>query len=107
MSIIDRRVGIAICMAVTALSCTASWAQDAAAPCRSVSNVQKQIVERAAEGMDSLRSYVWTTNFVYGIRMVEVRDSLDQWRAAIDCQQKVARADSKVEVAIESTDSDR
>jgi hypothetical protein len=101
MSIVNRNVYVAICTVAATLPCMAGEVQDTAASCKSVTNLQKRIVERADQGMDSLRSFVRMTNIIHGVGMVDVKESLDDWRSAVECQQRVARAAAKVEVAVQ------
>ena len=84
---------------VAALGCGAAWADPSTAACGSVTNVQRRIVEHADQGMESLRNFVEMTNFVHGIDMVDVEDSLDTWRAAVTCRNEVAAAKAAVETA--------
>lgn len=98
MNSIKRNIPTALCIFACAIASAASWAQDAAPACQPITNVQKRIVEKANLDMESLRSFVWMTNFVYGIDMAEVRGSLDSWRAAVAChKQQVARAAEEAE----------
>ena len=96
MSIIKSGIPIALCVATAAFSCAASWAQDTASSCKSVTSVQRRIVEKADQGIGSLRAFVGMTKFIYGVDMVDVQDSLDTWRAAVQCQQ-VAQAAAEAE----------
>jgi hypothetical protein len=99
MTTLVRNIPVALFIAGSTLACTASLARDAASTCQSVTNLQKRIVERADQGIESLRTFVWMTNIVHGVPMSEVSDSLDTWRAAIACQKQVAQATEESEVA--------
>lgn len=92
MSPIKTIFSFAICIAGTLLASTASHAQDAQRACGSVTLLQRRIVERADEGIESLRSFVWTARVVHGIGMEDVRTGLDNWRATVICQKEVAAA---------------
>ena len=105
MNNVQKTFSVALCAAAAALGCDAAFARDDATSCPSVTHVQRKIVERADQGMDSLRSYVWRTNVVYGIEMNDVKESIDDWRAAIACQEQVARTAAKVEVAGKAADA--
>ncbi len=107
MSILVKSIPVATCLAFCALSSASSWAQQTAAQCKSVTSVQKRIVQRADQGVESLRGFVRTTDIVYHINMVDVRDSLDAWRAALDCQQRVARAAADVQVVSQADEKQR
>ncbi len=104
MSNVQKTFSVALCLAAATLVSSAAFAKDDANSCPSVTHVQRKIVERADQGIDSLRSYVWRTNSVYGLGMTDVKQSLDGWRAAIACQEQVAQAAAKVEVASKAAD---
>ena len=104
MSNVQKAYSVALCAAAATLASGAAFAGDDATSCPSVTHVQRKIVEHADQGMDSLRSYVWRTNVVYGIGMNDVKESIDGWRAAIACKEQVARAAAKVEVASKAAD---
>jgi hypothetical protein len=99
MSNVRKTFSVAFLVAAATLASSAAFARDDANACPSVTHVQRKIVERADQGMDSLRAYVWLTSRVYGIEMVDVKESLDNWRAAIVCQEQVAQDAAKVDVA--------
>ena len=107
MSNFQNTFSVAFLVAAATLASGAAFARDDANSCPSVTHVQRKIVERADQGMDSLRAYVWLTSRVYGIEMVDVKESLDNWRAAIVCQEQLARADAKVEVARTADEGNR
>ena len=98
MSKTPKTLPIALCMAAATLASTAASARDDAAACPSVTAIQRRLVEHADQGMDSLRSYVWRTNATFNIGMTDVKASLDTWREAVACQERVARAASKEDV---------
>ena len=89
----------ALCIVGTLLASTASQAQDAQRACGSVTSLQRRVVERADEGIESLRSFVWTTRAVHGIGMEDVKTGLDTWRATVTCQKEVAAAAAAATVA--------
>ena len=82
----------AACIAGTLLACGASQAQQAQTPCGSVTPMERRIVEHADQDVDALRSFVWSRRGVSGIDMSIVADSLEAWRAAVDCRRQVAAA---------------
>ena len=98
MNPIKTLVPLAVCIAGTLLASTASQAQDAQRACGSVTSLQKRVVERADQGIESLRSFVWTER-VHGIDMHDVKAGLDTWRATVSCQQEVAAAAAAAAVA--------
>jgi hypothetical protein len=69
-------------------------ADPAPSACKPLSNLNKRLVERADQGVDALRTYVYITRGIYQLNMDEVADSLEGWRANAGCvrQQKVAAA---------------
>jgi len=73
----------------------------AAPTCVTVTPVERRIVERANGEVESLRSFVNLTSIVYGINMIDVRDHLDEWRAAVDCHNQVAAAERAARLAAE------
>ena len=99
MSNVQKTFSVTLFIAATTLVSSAAFAKDDANSCPSVTHVQRKLVERADQGMDALRSYVWQTSIVYGIKMTDVKQSLDAWRAAIACQEQVAQGAANVEVA--------
>lgn len=107
MSNVQKTFSVALCVAAATLVSSAAFAKDDATSCPSVTHVQRKLVERADQGMESLRSYVWRTTSVYGIEMSDVKDSIDGWRAAVACQEQVARAHAKVEVASKADEGNR
>ena len=75
-----------------ALGCGTAWADPVDAGCGSVTGVQRQIVDRADQGMARLQGYMRITRGVHGIAMADVAGSLDAWRATVRCQEAVAAA---------------
>lgn len=70
----------------------AGGSAQAAPGCDSVSQVQRRIVEHADGDIDVLRAFVWRTAIVYGVDMIDVRQKLDKWRAAVECRRQLAAA---------------
>ena len=90
---------LAACIAGALLTCTASQAQDAQRSCGFVSGIQKRVVEHADQGIDSLRGYITMERNVSGLGMEDVKESLDKWRASVNCQKEVAAAAAAQNVA--------
>ena len=107
MSNVRKSLSVALFVAAATLVSSAAVAKEDATACPSVTHVQRKLVEHADQGMESLRSYVWRTTSVYGIEMTDVKASIDGWRAAVACQQQLARADAKVEVASKADEDNR
>jgi len=77
----------------------ASMSAQAAPACGSVTPVERRIVEHANGDLESLRSYVWMTDIVHHVNMVDVRQHLDQWRATVDCRNQAAAAEQAARLA--------
>lgn len=60
------------------------------APCKSLDRVQVRVVEKADQGVDALREYVFITRGIYQLDMAEVAESLDGWRASARCAKLAA-----------------
>ncbi len=86
-------------VAISVLCAASATAAPSGTACGSVNPVQRRIVEHANLGMSELRSYVRMTGMIHGISMVEVRESLDTWRAALNCQNEAAVAKAAEERA--------
>jgi len=71
----------------------------AAPECGHVTLAERRIVERAVGDVAALRSFVGMTAIVYGINMVDVRENLDKWRAAVDCRAQVAATEQAARTA--------
>jgi hypothetical protein len=91
MNLLKSTLSSAFVLAGAVLACTSAQAAPA---CASVSQIERRIVERADGGGDvaALRDFVWRTSVVYRVNMIDVREKLDQWRAAVECRKEVAQA---------------
>jgi len=96
MNIVKYTVSASIAVAAALLACASAQAAPA---CPSVSSVQSRIVEHANGDIEALRAFVWKTAIIYRINMVDVRDNLDAWRAAVDCRSQAAADEHAVPVA--------
>ena len=96
MNIVKYTVSASIAVAAALLACASAQAAPA---CPSVSSVQSRIVEHANGDIEALRAFVWKTAIVYRINMVDVRDNLDAWRAAVDCRSQAAADEHAAPVA--------
>ncbi len=92
-------IPFAVCIAGSALACTACQAQEAQRSCGFVTGVQKRVVEHADRSVESLRGYVTMEHNISGIDMDDVKESLDTWRATVRCQREVAAAAAAATVA--------
>ncbi|MEP6504429.1 MAG: hypothetical protein ABJD97_13920 [Betaproteobacteria bacterium] len=93
-------------IAGTLLACGASQAQQAPQAqraCGSVGPIERRIVERADQDVESLRGFVWSRRGVSGIDMSIVADSLEAWRASLDCQKQVVAAAADAAVVVGSS----
>jgi len=68
--------------------------------------MERRIVDRADQGIEPLRDFVWSRRHVSGIGMQDVKESLDTWRASVACQKEVAAAAAAAAVAKEETHDD-
>ncbi len=98
MNVVKTTLSSSLVLAGVLLACVSA---QAAPTCASVTPVERRIVERANGEVDSLRSFVNLTNITYGVNMNDVRDHLDQWRAAVDCHNQVAAAERAERMAAE------
>lgn len=103
MDVVKNTVSASIAIAGILL---AGASAQAAPACPSVSGVQSRIVEHANGDVDALRTFVWKTAIVYRIDMVDVRNDLDKWRAAVDCRSQAAADAHAVPVASDSPEAD-
>ena len=95
----------AIVNLVTALSLAAlASPAEASGPCAALTPVQVKVVEKADEGVDALRRHLYITQGIHQLDMMEVAGSLDAWRAAARCAQRVAaeKAAAPAPIALQS-----
>jgi hypothetical protein len=101
MNLSSRCAGAAISVLLSVCSAAPARANDearvTATSCKALTNVQERIVGKADQGIDALRSFVWMTKLIYGIGMLDVAESLDEWRAAAVCAKGVSDAAPKKE----------
>ena len=104
MNVVKHTVSASLILTGALLACVSAQAAPA---CASVSSVQRRIVQAAnGDDMDALRSLVWKTAIVYRINMVDVRNNLDQWRNAVDCNTQAAAAQQAVPLAADAPAAD-
>jgi hypothetical protein len=84
-------IGAALCVFAVPASAN-SQVDVATASCQPLATLQQRIVDNADQGMDALRRFVWRTKFIYGVDMIDVRESLDAWRARKACARQVTHA---------------
>ena len=96
MNVVKSTLSSSIVLAGALLACVSAQAGPA---CGTVTPVERRIVDRANGEVESLRSFVGLTAIVYGINMIDVRENLDKWRAAVDCHNQVAAAERAAQVA--------
>ena len=88
-NVLNTALSSALVLTGAMLACGSA---QAAPGCDSVSPVQRRIVEHADGDVDVLRAFVWRTNIVFGVDMVDVQHKLDKWRAAVECHRQLADA---------------
>lgn len=98
MNFFQTALPVALCVALPI------FAQAAPSSCASVSPVAQRIVQRAEGDVDSLRTFVRTTAIVHGVNMVDVRENLDNWRAAVECRRQMAAAGSAAPAVVARQD---
>ena len=81
-------LGVALSAAVP----TASLAADTATACGSLTFVQRHVVEKADQGVDALRQYIFITRGTHNLYMMDVALLLDGWRAKARCAEQAAQA---------------
>ena len=77
--------GAALCASVTT-----SVAAEQGVSCTGLGYAQRRVLEHADQGVDALRRYVIITRSVHQISMVDVVESLDDWRAKAKCTKESA-----------------
>ena len=103
MNLFKQSLPVVLVFGGSVLACVS--AQAAPQDCASVSPVERRIVERASgDDVASLRSFVGLTAIVYGINMIDVRENLDKWRAAVECRKQVAAAEQAAHAAVARQD---
>jgi hypothetical protein len=89
ITISSRYASVAISVVMSLGSIAPARAADegrvASTSCKTLSNVQQRIVDKAAEGIDPLRRFAHMTKFIYGIDMFDIAHSLNDWRATAAC----------------------
>ena len=89
MNFFKPSLPVTLVLSGAALACVSA---QAAPSCGSVTPLERRIVERANDDVGALRTFVRLTAIVHGVNMVDVRDNIDQWRAAVDCSKVAAAA---------------
>lgn len=63
-----------------------------AASCGQLTFVQKRVVEKADQGIDALRRYVFLTRGTHNLYLMDVALVLDDWRAKARCAEQAEKA---------------
>jgi len=79
-------------VAVSAALPTASLAAETTASCPSLTFVQRRVVEKADQGIDALRQYIFVTRGTHNLYMMDVATQLDAWRAKARCAEQATQA---------------
>lgn len=80
------------CVGFAVPAVAADESRFATTDCKALPGLQRRIVEKADQGVDALRRFVFRTRSVYQLDMSELAQSLDKWRAAARCADHVADA---------------
>jgi hypothetical protein len=62
-----------------------------------LTSLQRRLVDKADQGVDSLRAFIVRTRTIHQLDMLDVAESLGAWRAAAECAKQVADARPKQE----------
>lgn len=74
------------------------------APCKSLGYVQARVVEKADQGVDALRNYIYITRGIHQLDMMQVAGSLDAWRADARCAKLATeQAEASASVALKTS----
>lgn len=87
-------LGVALSASLPSVSLAADTG---AASCGQLTFVQRRVVEKADQGMDALRQYVFVTRGTHNLYLMDVALVLDDWRAKARCAEQAATADAKPE----------
>lgn len=85
MNTFVRYLAVAGIGAALAASVTTSVAAEESVTCTGLRHAENRVLERSYQGVDALRRYVLITRPVHQISMVDVAQSLDEWRAKAQC----------------------
>lgn len=85
-------------VALSASLPSASLAADTGATaCGQLTFVQKRVVEKADQGIDALRRYVFLTRGTHNLYLMDVALVLDDWRAKARCKEPAVTAGAEPE----------
>ena len=82
-------LGVALSAALPGASLAAD---NGATSCGQLTFVQKRVVEKADQGIDALRQYLFVTRGMHNLYIMDVAVELDGWRAKAHCAEQAARA---------------
>lgn len=88
-AIVHTLAAVAIGAALSTSAAT-SLAAEQGVSCTGLGHAEKRVLEHAHQGIDALRRYVIITRPVHGLSMVDIVESLDDWRAKAQCTRKLA-----------------
>lgn len=84
-------------VALSASLPTVSLAAEPAASCPQLTFVQRRVVEKADQGMEALRQYVFITRGTHNLYLMDVALVLDDWRAKARCKEPAVTAGAEPE----------
>lgn len=85
-----RRFAAAGIGAVLCASVSPGFGADQEVSCTGLGYGPRRVLEHSFQGVDALRRYVLITRPVHHVSMVDVVESLDEWRAKAQCTVKTA-----------------
>lgn len=80
-------LGVALSASLPSVSLAA---ETGAAACGQLTFVQRRVVEKADQGVDALRNYLWMTRGIHNLYIMDVAKDLDAWRAKARCAEQPA-----------------
>lgn len=81
-------LGVALSASLPSVSVTA----EPAATCAKLAFVGRRVVEKADQGIDALRQYVFVTRGTHNLYIMDVALVLDDWRAKARCAEQAEKA---------------
>jgi len=81
-----------VCVGFASPGFAAGDSQLAASSCKPLTHVQRRVVEKADQGVEALRDYVFVTRATHQLDMMEIAAKLDGWRVEARCAERLADA---------------
>lgn len=94
-------LGIALSASLPSVSLAAD---NGATSCGQLTFVQKRVVEKADQGIDALRQYLFVTRGMHNLYIMDVALVLDDWRAKARCKEPAVAAAEPEQRSVAKTD---